>query len=79
MATYEVFMFCDDCGQVHPMSIAFELQDGPVEKASVGDVYKGRELPSQIAQLRDNRIRCPQSGRLVSQKDNNQVFLVPVK
>ena len=78
MANYAVHVFCDDCGDVHPMGIAIELADGPAERASIGDIYGGRDLPPQIATLINNRVTCPRTRRLILQRDNNQVFLVPV-
>jgi hypothetical protein len=78
MAKYSVHVFCDGCGDVHPMGIAIELPDGPANRASIGDVYQGRDLPPQIAALINNRIVCPQTKRWVLQRNNNQVFLVPI-
>jgi hypothetical protein len=74
MATYSVFVFCDDCGDVHPMGISVELDDGPPERDSIGNTYAGRELPPNIAQLINNKTYCPKSGRQIIQRDNNQVF-----
>jgi hypothetical protein len=37
MAKYEVFVFCDHCGDVHRMPVTVELDDGPASRASVGD------------------------------------------
>jgi hypothetical protein len=79
MATYGVYVFCDECGEVHPMGIAIELSGGPVEKASIGDVFQGRELPENIAQLTHNTIICPKTRKPVLQRNNDQVFLVPIK
>ena len=78
MAKYSVYVFCDDCGDVHPMGISIELNDGPVDKASIGDTYAGKELPPQITQLKNNITCCPKSGEPILQRDNNQVFLVPI-
>jgi hypothetical protein len=78
MAKYSVHVFCDECGDVHPMSIVIELADGPADKASVGDTYQGRNLPPQIAALINNRIICPKTRRWILQRNNQQVFLVPV-
>ena len=78
MAKYSVYFFCDECAQVHPLGIAIELDDGPPDKASIGDTYAGRELPSQIATLTGNMTQCPNTGKMTSQQDNNQVFLVPI-
>jgi hypothetical protein len=78
MATYSVHFFCDECSEVHPLGISISLDDGPADKASIGDTYAGKELPPQIALLIDNKTTCPNTRRLTSQKDNNQVFLVPI-
>ena len=61
---------------MHPLGIAIELDDGPPDKASIGDTYAGRELPSEIAELKGNMTRCPTTGKMTSQEDNNQNFLV---
>jgi hypothetical protein len=78
MAKYSVEFFCDECGEVHPLGISIRLDDGPVEKESIGDSYAGIELPSSVATLRGNMATCPNTGKLTSQKDNNQVYLVPI-
>lgn len=78
MEQYSVCVFCEDCGETHPMGICVGLDDGPAKKASIGDAYQGKELPHNIANMIDNRITCPKTGNWVTQTDNNQVFLVPV-
>ena len=78
MALYSVFFFCDECSQVHPLGITVKLDDGPPDRASIGDTYAGRELPPQVASLKGNMTPCPVTGRMTSQEDNNQVFLVPI-
>jgi hypothetical protein len=50
MARYEIFVYCD-CGDVHPMGMSVELNDGPVDKQSVGDTYKGKEIPPELLDL----------------------------
>jgi hypothetical protein len=49
MSKYSVYVFCDECGETHPMGISIDLRDGPAEKASIGDAYKGKELPQNVA------------------------------
>ncbi len=78
MAKYSVHFFCDECSQVHPLGIAISLDDGPASRASIGDTYAGKDLPPQIATLIGNKTICPVTKKLTSQKDNNQVFLVPI-
>jgi len=60
------------------MGIRLNLDDGPVDRASIGDTYAGKELPPPLATLRNNSIRCPQTGKVVVQHTNDDVFLVPV-
>jgi len=76
---YAVHVLCNECGQVHPMSIAIGLYDGPVDKASIGDTYAGKDLPPELARLIGNEVSCPTTGKMTAQKDNNQVFLVAMK
>jgi hypothetical protein len=77
MAKYAVQFSCFECGGVHPFGISIELKDGPASRASIGDAYAGKELPSQIIALKRNLADCPVTGKVTSQKHNNQVFLVP--
>jgi hypothetical protein len=78
MPKYEIFVFCDNCGDVHPTRISVLLNDGPIEKASVSDTYAGRALPGSLAMLSNNEVRCPKTDQMFTQKDNHQIFLVPV-
>ncbi len=78
MAQYVVNVFCDECSVPHPMRISIELDDGPAEEKSIGDTYTGRDLPPQVAKLINNRTVCPKTKELITQRDNNQIFLVPV-
>jgi hypothetical protein len=77
MAKYSVYFMCNECLEVHPMGTILHLDDGPPDKASTGDTYKGKELPTTVATLMDNMVTCPNTGRLTAQRDNKQVFLVP--
>jgi hypothetical protein len=60
------------------MGISIVLDDGPPTKASIGDTYAGQDLPPLVATLRNNRFMCPNKNKLTTQKDNDQVFLVPI-
>jgi hypothetical protein len=55
-----------------------ELQYGPVDKQSVSDVYSGGEPPAIIEMLKNSYYQCSKTGKAFFQKDQNQVFLVPV-
>jgi hypothetical protein len=78
MEQYSVCVFCEDCGETHPMGICVGLDDGPPKKSSIGDAYKGKEVPKNIANMADNKITCPNTGNWITETDKDQVFLVPV-
>lgn len=78
MAQYDVYVFCNDCSDSHPMGIRLPLDDGPVGKDSIGNLYAGKELPQNIVNLVNNYVYCPKTKKQYVQKDNNQVFLVAV-
>ena len=78
MAKYEVYVFCNECGVPHPTKIILSLDDGPVEKESINNAYAGEELPPAIANLQGNYFKCPDTGKMFMQKDNDQVYLVAI-
>ena len=56
------------------------VDDGPVDRASVSDTYRGRELPTSVAMFTHDTLplmTCPNTGKRVNQADNDQLFLVP--
>ncbi len=79
MAKYNIFALCNACGDLHPMEIFVMLESGPTSKQSIGDRYRGRELPAELAALRDKRVYCPKLGRQYSQKNEKEIFLIPVE
>jgi len=78
-AQYRVVVSCNKCGGVHEMGISVVLDDGPFNKQSVGAQYKGKALPKSLADLANNSVTCPKTGRQSTQKNNDQIFLVPSK
>ena len=78
MADYDVYVFCNECNDVHSAELRIELQYGPVDKQSVSDVYSGGEPPAVIKMLKNSYYQCSKTGKTFFQKDQNQVFLVPV-
>ncbi len=74
---YRVVAACNKCGGVHEMGISVVLDDGPVNEQSIGAQYKGKILPKSLAGLTDNSITCPKTGRQSTQKNNDQIFLIP--
>jgi hypothetical protein len=76
---YSIFALCNKCGGTHDMAVSVLLQDGPVERQSIGLAFKGRNLPESLAKLSHMSTTCPATGRGSIQKDNSQIFLVPAK
>jgi hypothetical protein len=76
---YDVYAFCRDCNACHPIGIQVPLNDGPRQVQSIGNAYAGKEVPWHVAMLVNNCVRCPNGGHLFVQKDNKQIFLVPVR
>ena len=65
MARYRVHVFCDSCSQTHPMHITVNLDDGPVDEASIGDAYNGKKLSATVAALTKNQVQCPKTKKMV--------------
>jgi hypothetical protein len=78
MTRYAIYIFCNECSDEHPMGVTVDLSDGPPSRESIGNTYAGKELPPEVAALIINMVTCPQTQRLTSQQDHDQVFLVPV-
>jgi hypothetical protein len=78
-AQYSIFALCNKCGGTHDMAVSVILKDGPVEKQSIGQVYKDGNLPASLTKLSSQSVTCPATGRRSTQKDNHQIFLVPAK
>jgi len=76
---YDVLVSCNKCGSVHEMGISVVVEDGPIDKQSIGALYKGKTLPKNLADLANNSVSCPRTGRQSTQKNHEQIFLVPSK
>ena len=59
------------------MAVPVILEDGLIEKQSIGHVYEGKILPKSLAHLISRSV--PKTGRQSIQKDRHQIFLVPAK
>jgi hypothetical protein len=79
MAQYSIFASCNKCAGVHEMGISITVEDGPVDKQSIGDFYNGKSLPKSLASLSSTILACHLTGRQFIQKDTKQIFLVPIK
>jgi hypothetical protein len=77
LSKYNIFALCNACGDVHRTGDAIILQSGPRQKQSVS-AFAGKELPSDLAALKNSRVSCPRTGRHYAQTDYKQIFLVPI-
>lgn len=78
-AQYSIVVSCNKCAGVHEMGISVTMENGPASKQSIGELYDGRSLPKSLANLTQNSVTCPQTGRQSTQRNNHQIFLVPTK
>jgi hypothetical protein len=78
MPKYDIFALCNACGDTHPTGIAIMLQSGPRQKQSVADAFAGKDLPPDLAALKNNRVYCPKTGRGYAQTNYKHIFLVPI-
>lgn len=77
MAMYYVCAVCNACGDLHKTGITVNLAEGPVNKQSVADAFRGKDPPANVAALKDMRVHCPKLGRHYAQRDDKKIFLVP--
>lgn len=61
------------------MDSSVVMEDGPLDKQSIGDLYNGKSIPKNLADLVQKSVTCPKTGRQSTQKNNHQIFLVPSK
>jgi hypothetical protein len=76
---YSIFALCNKCADLHEMDGSVVVEDGPFDKQSIGDLYKGKPIPKSLTDRAHNSITCPNTGRQSTQKNNHQIFLVPSK
>jgi hypothetical protein len=78
-AQYSIFASCNKCAGVHETGISITIENGPVDKQSIGDFYDGKSLPKMVAGLTNEGFSCPMTGRQFIQKDTKLIYLVPIK
>jgi hypothetical protein len=76
VATYDVYAFCNACGDLHSTGISVSVEGPRIEKQSIAERFRGKELPAKIAELKDTRVYCPKFGRHYGQRDYRQIVLV---
>jgi hypothetical protein len=73
-AQYSIFALCNKCGRMHDVGATVLLKDGPIEKQSIGQVYKDRNLPESLAKLSSKSVTCPATGRGFTQEEPPNIF-----
>ena len=76
-AEYSIVVTCNKCAGLHEMGISVTMENGPVDRQSIGARYDGKGLPKSLANLTTTNISCPKTGRQSTQKNLDQIFLVP--
>jgi hypothetical protein len=74
---YDIYALCTECGAVHPMRIRIHLDEGPMEKQSISEIYRGKTRPPQLQAVDGHKVLCLKTGRMFVQESHDQVFLVP--
>ncbi|MGD0308611.1 MAG: hypothetical protein ABSC02_04910 [Acidobacteriota bacterium] len=77
MARYMIHAFCDDCSVTHSMGVSVVLNDGPPEKTCVATLFAGRAVPPNLGIMLRNGVKCPKTGRIFQQTDNNKIYISP--
>jgi hypothetical protein len=77
MSRYMIHAYCDDCSTTHSMGVSVVLTEGPAEKTSIGTVYAVRHLPANLNIMLRNAVKCPKTGRIFQQTDNNKIYIAP--
>lgn len=74
---FNIFASCHKCAGVHETGISITMENGPLDKQSIGDFYNGKSFPKILASLSSAILTCHLTGRQFIQKDTKQIFLVP--
>lgn len=77
MSRYMIYALCDDCSDTHSMGVSVVLLDGPAEKACITTHYAGKAIPPGLGIMLRNAIKCPKTGRIFQQTDNNKIYIGP--
>jgi hypothetical protein len=78
MKDYLIYVFCNECYDVHLLPTEISLNDGPDIRKSIEDIYADRKLPPTIAALKNYIVTCPSTGKQFVQQDNHQIYLFPL-
>jgi len=64
MPNYDVYVFCDQCGQPHSVHVKLTLADDGLDKTRLADLYADGPLPAEIVFMQTNKYRCPHTKQL---------------
>ena len=71
---YNIVVTCNKCAGLHEMEISVTMENGPVDKRSIGDLYDERSLPKSLANLTGTSISCPRQGDSLRRKTSTKSF-----
>ncbi|NNJ71547.1 MAG: hypothetical protein HKP09_00045 [Enterobacterales bacterium] len=54
------------------------LKNGPSSTTRACDLYPHNDIESDIVMMKGNTTTCPNTGKLTSQQDDRQLFLIPL-
>ncbi|MEP6787616.1 MAG: hypothetical protein ABJB40_04245 [Acidobacteriota bacterium] len=75
MAIYDVYVFCDQCGQPHSVHVKLTLADDGLDKTRLAELYAEKSLPSEIVFMQTNKYRCPHTKQLFPADDIENAVL----
>lgn len=78
MGEYSVLFYCDECCEVHPLGMSVKMDHGPTNRTRACDLYVHKDIEPDILRMKQNTTTCPNTGKLTSQKDDRQLFLIPL-
>ena len=75
MAKYDVYVYCDQCGQPHSVHLTVTLEDEGLDKVRLSEAFAGKPVPGQIAFMQTNKYPCPHTKRNFPAADLANAFL----
>jgi hypothetical protein len=78
MTRYRLQVYCNVCGDFHPLSIACSLENGPPKITSVRDIFDGKHVPDWLESVAGSKLKCPATGMRFTPEDEAEIFLVPI-
>ena len=57
-----IFVGCNKCARIHDTGISLLMQNCPVRKQSLADLYKGK-VPKRLRKLSRTIVTCPWTGK----------------